>query len=179
VQLFSQWKINVLHILQCVFVALRIQHAMRLRHIVICGLPGSSIFFHIFSYTVRFSGEKTVIGHKTCVLNFSSNVSGTFLTLRVSETDMVKNVCCSSCKLRVIPVRCYWNLNFPYRFSTKTQISNLWKYVQRESSCSMRSDEKTYRSQRPKIFASEIMDHTGVRSNQTSDSRFACSIYIY
>jgi hypothetical protein len=32
---------------ECVFVALVIQHVMRMRHIVICGLPGSTVLSHI------------------------------------------------------------------------------------------------------------------------------------
>jgi len=32
---------------ECVFVALGSKHEMLLRHIVICGLSGSTIYFHI------------------------------------------------------------------------------------------------------------------------------------
>jgi len=34
---------------ECMFVALGIQHAQRMCHIVICGLPGCTVFFRIIS----------------------------------------------------------------------------------------------------------------------------------
>jgi hypothetical protein len=40
---------------ECVCIALGIQHAMRMRRIVICCLPRSTVFFHVISLTARIS----------------------------------------------------------------------------------------------------------------------------
>jgi len=58
---------------ECVFVALGIQHAMRMRHIIICGLASSTTFFYIISWTAQFSKKKRVIELKVWVLIFSTN----------------------------------------------------------------------------------------------------------
>jgi hypothetical protein len=48
----------------CVFVDLGIKHAMRMRQIIICVLPGSTLFVHLVLQTVPFS--KNVIEHEMC-----------------------------------------------------------------------------------------------------------------
>ena len=52
---------------ECMFVALGMQHAMRMRHIVICGLPRSIKFFHFVS---QFSGGGGLFNIK-CGFRFS------------------------------------------------------------------------------------------------------------
>jgi len=45
-----QWKSSITSTyLECVFVALGIQHAMHMLHTVIYGLSGSTIYFNIIS----------------------------------------------------------------------------------------------------------------------------------
>jgi hypothetical protein len=67
-----QWKSNVLHILS-VCVALGMQPAIWMPHIIICGLPDLAIFFHVsHKQNIFCGGGEGVIKHKTCVLIFSA-----------------------------------------------------------------------------------------------------------
>jgi hypothetical protein len=59
VVMVKQWVIHIVS----VSVALGIQHAMHMRHIVICGLSGSTIFFDMISYMARIS-NKTILNIK-------------------------------------------------------------------------------------------------------------------
>ena len=89
------WKSNRYCVLWMCDCSLSYLNAMRMRHIVICGLPGSKIIFRIMSYTVRFRG-----GGKKKKKYWTQNVfffisSDTRLILR-NERDMIKNVYRSS-----------------------------------------------------------------------------------
>ena len=86
------------------FVALLIQHAQHMRHIVMLWpAPLYNIFPHYLISGTIFE-KKKVTEHKMCVLIFSTILSETFLSLRRTGRDMIKNVYRSSCKMPVILV---------------------------------------------------------------------------
>ena len=126
------------------FVALRIRHAKRMHHIVICGL--SVRMYNIFPH---FPTKGTIFERKLldtkCVFLFSPQLlSETFLILRTAVRDTMREMCIGLHE----KCRYYWqverNLTFLDRFSKKFQISYIsLKSGQCEPSCSMRTDRRT------------------------------------
>jgi hypothetical protein len=83
----------------CVFVALDIQHAMRMRR---SGLSRSSIIFSTLSHKPH-DFQNNVIEHKMCVSSFFLQIlSEIFIVLSRTGRDMIENVFRSSCKVAFI-----------------------------------------------------------------------------
>jgi hypothetical protein len=87
-QLLLQWKSSITQP-EHVIVALGIQHAMRMRHVVIRDLPCCTILFHIITLTARFLEKKRL--NTKCVFRFSLQfLSETFFILKRTERHMIK-----------------------------------------------------------------------------------------
>jgi hypothetical protein len=87
-----------------VCVALVIQHAKRMRHIILSSVACLALpYFSTLSHK-RYDFRKKVIERKMVVLISSTNLSDTCLILKIIERDII-NLHKSSCKLNVILVR--------------------------------------------------------------------------
>jgi hypothetical protein len=91
----------------------------------------------------RHDLQEKISEHKSCVLICLQLLSRTFLILRRILRDIVINVKTSSCKVPVILVGFWRNVNFLDGFLKKAQISNIIKNYQ---NCFMRTDRPTLRS---------------------------------
>ena len=102
----------------CVFVAFGIQRAMRMRNIVMCGLSGSTIFFHIVSKMAWFSKKKKILKIK-CVLIFCTNFVWNIFHSMGNCTRLIIDVYWCSCNVPPLLLRYWWNLNFLDKFKKK------------------------------------------------------------
>ena len=75
---------------ECVSVALVIQHAKRMRRVILPSVACPALpYFTTLSHKQHDFREK-VTEYEMCVLVFSTNLSGTFFILRRIERDMMK-----------------------------------------------------------------------------------------
>ena len=89
---------------ECLFVALSIQHAMRMRHAIVSSMAClAERYFSLLSHYNMIFGKKML--NKKCVFFSLQILPETFLTLRRIEPDMIKNVCRSAIKVPFILVR--------------------------------------------------------------------------
>jgi hypothetical protein len=87
----------------CAFVASGLQHAMRMRQIIICGLPRLTVF--LTHYLINGTTFEITLLHIKCVFRVSlQRLAEIFIILR-TKRDMIENVYWSSCKLPAILVR--------------------------------------------------------------------------
>ena len=95
---------------QCVSVALVIQHAMRMRSIILsCVACLGLSYFSTLSHK-RHDFRKKVIEHKMCVLILYTTFLWKFLILKIIQRDIIVNVRRCSCNVSVNLLSLIWSI---------------------------------------------------------------------
>ena len=123
---------------------------MRMPHIVICGPPGRTVFFHITLPMVWFSRGGT---WNVFLFLFPLHLfSKTFLILKRTERAMIKN--CKDLHVKyplfVSDFNETWIFSACFRKMFKYEI--LWQSVQLDPSCSMRTNGQTDMTKLKSLF---------------------------
>jgi len=78
------------------------QHTMRIRNIIICGMPRSTIFFHIPQKGQDFRKREKLLYMKYVFRYSLQLLSEKCFILRRNERDRIKNAYWFSCKIPCI-----------------------------------------------------------------------------
>jgi hypothetical protein len=107
---------------ECVSVALVIQHAKRMRHIILSSVARIALpYFSTLSHK-RYDFRKKLLNIKCVFWFYLQLLFEIFIILRGIHRDGIINVHRSLCKVPVIRVRFWYNLYFLERFAKNTQI---------------------------------------------------------
>jgi hypothetical protein len=132
-----------------VFVALGIQYAMQLRHIIICGLSGCNVFPHI---SLRAQLKKKSLRKQTVCFDFLYNFCLKHFSFYEKLSKIWSKMYIGLHVKYPLSLSYIHETNFLDRFSKIFKYQILWKSVQWEPRCSMWKDRQT----------DTVTDHQGV-----------------